>query len=117
MKKIFNSLLVIVLLLTPTAIKAETVIQNSVSVSANGGASTIKVKTVHNGEVIENTNISTTSPFHYKSEYEKGEVKSSVKTSIDKEESNQITRLNSLLNELRKLLTLYEKLLALQKIQ
>ena len=113
MKKIFNSLLVIVLLLTPTAIKAETVIQNSVSVSANGGASTIKVKTVHYGEVIENTSISTTSPFHYQSEYENGEIKSS----IDKEESNQITRLNSLLNELRKLLTLYEKLLALQKIQ
>ena len=113
MKKTFNSLLVITLLLTPTVINAETVIKNSVSVTANGGASTVKVKTVHNGEIVENTIISTTTPFHYQSEYENGEIKSS----IDKEESNQITRLNSLLNELRKLLTLYEKLLALQKIQ
>lgn len=115
MNKIFSGLMLLVLL-TPFNLKAETVINNSVSVSANGGISTTKIQTIHNDEVIEDINISTTTSYHYESNYqsEDGEVLIHTQSSTNSSESGRITQLNILLNQLQKLLIYYEKLLAEQ---
>lgn len=111
MKKFLKYIVVILLLSTPTGIKAETIIQNSVSVTTNGGVSTTIIKTTQNGEIIEDINISTTTPFHYQSKYQNGEE---VKNSINKENLDRINQINSLIKEFQTLLSLYEKLLANQ---
>ena len=115
MNKILSGLMLLVLL-TPFNTKAETVINNSVSVSTNGNISTTKIQTTHNGETIEDVNVSTTTPYHYESNYqsEDDEVKIFTQTSSQSSEYGRITQLNILLNQLQKLLIYYEKLLAEQ---
>lgn len=99
-------------------VQAETVIQNSVSITNNGGVSTAKVKTIHNDKVIEDIDISTTTPYHYESNYKSEGVSSEILlNTTNKEEVDGVIQLTSLLNELRNLLAYYEKLLAQQSAQ
>ena len=106
----------LLVLLTPFNTKAETVINNSVSVSTNGNISTTKIQTTHNGETIEDVNVSTTTSYHYESNYqsEDSEIQIHTQSSTNSSESGRITQLNILLNQLQKLLIYYEKLLAEQ---
>ncbi len=101
------------LLVMPLSTEASVAVSNSVSVSSSGdGVSTMHVKTISNGEVVENTSISTTTPFHYHSSYttEDG-LKTSLQTS-DIEKLETIKKLLALLNELQTLMALYEKIYA-----
>ncbi|USN87627.1 MAG: hypothetical protein H6779_04440 [Candidatus Nomurabacteria bacterium] len=95
----------------PISVSADTFISNSVSVSASNGVSTTHVRTISNGEVVEDTTISSTTPYQYKSSYssEDGLSHTKVDTSIN----DKLTELNRLLDLLAKLQTLmsyYEKL-------
>lgn len=111
------------ILLTPSIIKADsTVIYNSVSVSANsgnGGKSSASIKTIHNGEVVENFYISTTTDFTYQSGHMINESdKDSLVKHIEIKNNtsslsveNHVQQLTSLLNNLLTLLDHYEKLL------
>lgn len=114
-KIIFNKIFLLLVILLPLQINAETVIHNSVSVSSNGGVSTTHVKTIHNGEVIEDTTIATTSPINYHSEYEDSSV--TIQTNSDTSNINngvdvKLEKLNALIKELLIILAHYEKLFA-----
>jgi len=114
MKKIIlNKIFLLIVILLPLQINAETIITNSVSVSANSsnGVNTAHVKTIHNGEVVEDTTITTTSPINHHSEYEDSSVKIQTNTNTDNEEA-KLEKLNSLIKELLIILAHYEKLLA-----
>ncbi len=115
MNKILSGLILLILL-APFNTKAETIINNSVSVSSNGGISTTKIQTIHNGEMIEDIEVSTTTPYHYESNYQSKDTEALVHTqaSTQSNESGRITQLNILLDQLQKLLIYYEKLLAEQ---
>lgn len=117
MKISFLCLILICLVFTPLASQAETVITNSVSVSTNNVINTTKIKTIHNGEVIEDINISTTTPYHYESNYQNKDKEIAVFTQTSSnitEDDGRITQLKMLLDQLQKLLVYYEKLLAEQ---
>ena len=120
MKKIFPILLLALLTTAPPAIASSSVIHNSVSVSADNGVSTTQVKTVINGEVVEDTTISTTTPHKYESRHTNRDglritYQNQQAIITDKnDELSKRTQLTALLNELRTLLAYYEKLLAQQ---
>jgi len=117
-KSLFKINITIVLLLAfmlPTQIMASTtIISNSVSVTSNNGVNQAHIKTVQNGEVIEDTTIATTSAINYYSENTSSSYETKIKTtSAATGENNEelLTRLNSLISELRTILAYYEKLL------
>ncbi|MEZ4104645.1 MAG: hypothetical protein R3B60_05185 [Candidatus Paceibacterota bacterium] len=121
------TIIVLLLLLVPQTSKADsTVIYNSVSVSANsgdsrdGGESSISVKTIHNGETVEDIYISTTTNLTYQNEYvnnnkEDTKSKIQVNASAHTDNKNQTQQLTLLLNNLLILLDYYEKLLDKQQ--
>lgn len=113
MNKFLVTLIFVFLLSTPlVVVKAETVINNSVSVSANGNTSNIKIKTVNNSETVEDIEISTSTPIYYKSNYQNqdSEIIVSTQTSNNIDEDSKVIQLKLLLDQLQKLLAYYEKL-------
>ncbi len=112
MLKLSRGILLLILISLPTLASASTIISNSVSVTANGGVGTTHVKTISNGEVIENTTISTTTPYHYESNYNSDDKTQTISTPVnnDLEKIEMINRLLALLAELRTLMAYYENL-------
>ena len=108
-----NKILILVIILLPLQSHAgTTVINNSVSVTSNDGVSTTHIKTVHNGEVVEDTTISTSSPINYHSEYVDSSTETYINVDTQTENAELVDKLNSLIAELNKILAYYEKLLA-----
>ena len=109
--------------LSTPANASSSVVSNSVSVSSSNGVSTTKVKTVINGETVEDIDVSTTTPYRHQSSYtsDNGEATSYTNININNNNDNanstedsRTTLLTALLNELQTLLAYYEKLLAQQ---
>ncbi len=115
MKKILFITLFCVLSL-PLFSQADTKINNSISVSTNGGNNTVQVKTTYNGEVIEEVNLNSSSTINYSSNHtlENNSEKSSTTTLNNKQkpDTEEIARLQALLEKLQLILKLYEQLLA-----
>lgn len=109
---------------TVNAETSSSVVQNSVSVSSGDGVSTTRVKTVINGETVEDIDISTTTPYRHESRHTRSDGRSTSYTGISIN-NNEISAkgtgesrtalLTALLNELQTLLAYYEKLLAQQQ--
>lgn len=117
MKKIFTIILLSLFVISTTTFASSTTIQNSISVTTNGGVGTTHVKTTYNGEVIEDTNISTTTSYKHNSKYTfNDDVIEAAENNYETEEQDKIIKLSALLNELRTLLAYYEKLLAEQTL-
>lgn len=91
---------------TPLLSHASTVIHNDVSVSASEGESRVYIQTTHDGEVVEEVNISSPSPIEYSNTYV---AQNETTTTVDNEAL--IATLTTILNELRALLAYYESLL------
>jgi len=114
MKKIISLTLLLIIIL-PINVVANTVIHNSVSVTASGGTTSTKIKTVHNGEVVEDVSVSTNTPYQHQSTYSNKTEQNN--TEITQTDEAIIIQLQSLINELRLILSFYEKLLAQQGAQ
>lgn len=113
MKKIFSITLLYVLVF-PAFSQASTNINNSISITASGGNNSVQIKTTHNGEVIEDINLTSSSTIEYSSKNiitEENKIASST-ISKQKSDSEEITRLKTLLEKLQLILKLYEKLMA-----
>jgi len=113
MKKIFSITLLCVLVF-PAFSQASTNINNSISITASGGNNSVQIKTTHNGEVIEDINLTSSSTIEYSSKKiitEENKIASST-ISKQKSDSEEITRLKTLLEKLQLILKLYEKLMA-----
>lgn len=121
MKVLFAVLWLILLLPSPT--QAETIIKNSVSVSSNGSQNTAQIKTIINGQVVEDTTMSSSSPLSISSRHTvdgDGEIQSMVSTndpvvtnnkSTTKLTQAEIIKMKALIEQLQMILKMYENLL------
>lgn len=84
---------------------ATATVSNNISVSASGGESNTSVRTIINGETVEDISISSQDPITYTSI-----VTSTTSTTTATSSAAEIEQLRALISQLQILLTLYEKL-------
>lgn len=96
-------------LVLPFVVSAETVVENNVSVTASGGEATAKIKSVVNGETVEDITITGEDSISYTSNYTAENSTTSITINSTEDRNNQ---LRDLLNRLVSLLSLYVSKLA-----
>lgn len=107
-----QSLLLAAILLFPMTLQAETVISNSISVSADNGTSQATVQTVVNGETIVDWTETSSSSISY-SETTVDPSNSITNTTETADASVERAQLEMLLKQLQKLISLYVTLTTL----
>ncbi|MCA9358991.1 hypothetical protein KC926_02175 [Candidatus Kaiserbacteria bacterium] len=116
-KKRFDNLktilvgLLVFLIINPTFTQAETVVTNSVNISANssGGQSHASVQTIINGEVVENWSTTSSEAIYYSSNFQTSTTSTQHSTTTQRELTNE--QLKTLIKRLEVLISLYVSLL------
>ncbi len=107
-----SALLLLCCLLTAhSSVEAETNVTQSVSVSANGGESHASVKTVINGEVVEDWSATSNEPIEYSQTISTTNATTTTEISTNPTQQKTDAQLKEIISQLQALIAFYVSLL------